>query len=80
MERDTGKPIYCDALRQDLDRARDRHRRSYDRGYLLSQKGQDEEAQRILDAANAAWERAKASYLAARAANPVPEWAKEGAL
>jgi len=72
------RPIYSDALRQDLDAARQRYRRAYDRGFLLEQKGQD--GQRVLDAANAAWERAKASYLAARAANPVPEWAKEGVL
>jgi hypothetical protein len=72
------RPIYVDALQQDLDAARRKYAKAYDRGYLLSQKGEDIEAQRILNAANAAWEKAKANYLAARAANPVPEWAREG--
>jgi len=72
------RPIYNDALQQDLDAARRKYRKAYDRGFLLSQRGEDVEAQRILDAANAAWERAKRNYDAARAANPVPEWAREG--
>ena len=72
------RPIYNDALQQDLDAARRKYRKAYDRGFLLSQRGEDVEAQRILTAANAALERAKANYLAARAANPVPEWAREG--
>lgn len=72
------RPIFNDALQQDLDRARQKYRRAYDRGFLLSQKGEDVEGQRILDAANAAYERAKAGYLAARAANPVPSFAKAG--
>lgn len=72
------KPIYNDALQQDLDAARRKYRKAYDRGYALSARGEDVEAQRILDAANAAFDRAKRNYLAARAANPVPEWAREG--
>ena len=72
------RPIYSDALRQDLDDARHRYALAYNRGYLLEQQGGD--GQRILDAANAALERARANYLAARAANPVPEWAKEGGI
>ena len=72
------RPIYNDALQQDLDAARRKYRKAYDRGFLLSQRGEDVEAQRILDAANAAFNRAKANYAAARAANPVPEWAREG--
>ena len=73
------KPIYADALWQDLEDARRKYRRAYDRGYSLSARGFDNEAQRILDAANAALDKATANYHAARAANPVPEWAKEGA-
>ena len=72
------KPIYVDALRVDLEDARRKYRRAYDRGYLLEQQGGD--GQRVLDAANAAWDRAKANYLAARAANPIPAYAKEGAV
>lgn len=72
------RPIYTDAIQQDLDVARRKHRKAYDRGYLLSQRGEDVKAQRILDAANAALNKAKASYAAARAANPVPDWAKAG--
>ena len=72
------RPIYVDELRRDLDVARQRYRRAYDRGYLLEQQGGD--GQRVLTAANAAWERAKTNYLAARAANPVPAWAREGVL
>ena len=72
------RPIYNDALQQDLDAARRKYRKAFDRGYLLSQKGQAEEAQRVLDAANAALAKAVSNYAAARAANPVPEWAREG--
>lgn len=61
------RPIYADALWQDLEDARRKYRRAYDRGYLLSQKGQDETAQRILDNANAALRAAEADYAAARA-------------
>lgn len=73
------RPIYADALWQDLEDARRKYRRAYDRGYSLSARGFDNEAQKLLDSANAALKRAEANYYAARAANPVPEWAKEGA-
>lgn len=35
-----------------LEKARRKHRRDYDRGFILSQKGEDERGQRILDKAN----------------------------
>jgi hypothetical protein len=67
-------PIYNDALQQDLDRARQKYRRAYDRGFLLSQKGDDVEGQRVLDAANRMLAKAEANFAAARAANPVPSF------
>ena len=66
--------IYNDALQQDLDAARRKYRRAYDRGFLLSQQGEDVEGQRILDAANRMLAKAEANFAAARAANPVPSF------
>jgi len=59
--------IVQDEAQRRLDAARAIYRKQYDRGYLLSQKGQDETAQRILDNANAALRSAEADYAAARA-------------
>jgi len=55
-----------DKAQRDLDAAAAKYRRSYDRGYLLSQKGEDERAQRILDRANAEYDAAKAAFAKAR--------------
>lgn len=60
------KVIVQDEAQRRLDAARAIYRKQYDRGYLLSQKGQDEQAQRILDNANAALRAAEADYAAAR--------------
>ena len=44
--------IVVDKAQQDLDEARRAYNRSYTRGYSLSERGQDEKAQAILDKAN----------------------------
>lgn len=51
-----------DAAQSQLDRAAAKYRREYDRGYLLSQQGDSERAQRILDKANREYARAKAIF------------------
>lgn len=79
MERDT-RPIYVDALREDLDAERRKYTKQFNRLYDMSASGRDEEANRKVVAVKARWERAKANYLAARAANPVPDWAREGVI
>jgi hypothetical protein len=61
------KVIVQDETQRRLDAARAIYRKQYDRGYLLSQKGQDEQAQRILDNANAALRSAEEDYAKARA-------------
>ena len=60
--------IVVDAVQRKLDEARAVYRRQYDKGYMLSMRGRDEEAQRILDRANAALRRAEIDYDEARAA------------
>jgi len=59
--------IVMDETQRRLDAARAIYRKQYDRGFLLSQKGQDEQAQRILDNANATLRSAEEDYAAARA-------------
>jgi len=57
------------SIQADLDTARRRYRREYDRGYLLEQQGHAEHAQRVLDAANRELKKAEDRYakrLAAR--------------
>ena len=54
--------IIQDAAQRKLDEALARYRKEWDRGYLLSQRGRDEEAQRILDRANAARRAAEAEF------------------
>lgn len=72
MEQIDTTPLYFNgAIVQDqtqrrLDAARAAYRRSYDRGYLLSEQGRHEVAQRILDAANADLCKAELAYAAAR--------------
>jgi hypothetical protein len=61
------KVVVNDEAQRRLDAARAIYRKQYDKGYLLSQKGQDETAQRILDNANAALRAAEEGYAAARA-------------
>jgi len=63
---DDERVIVMDETQRRLDAARAIHRKQYDRGYLLSQKGQDETAQRILDNANAALRAAEEAYAEAR--------------
>jgi hypothetical protein len=48
-----------DHAQNQLDRAARKYRREYDRGYLLSQQGDSERAQRILDKANREYAEAK---------------------
>jgi hypothetical protein len=61
-----------DKAQRDLDAAQERYRKQYDRGYLLSQKGEDERAQSILDRANDEWDAAKSAFAQARRERPVP--------
>jgi len=63
---------YMDKAQTDLDAAARRYRKQYDRGFLLSQKGEDVRAQQILDRANAEYDAAKAAFAEARARNPIP--------
>ena len=55
-----------DNAQRALDTARDKYRRAYNRGYRLSEKGEDVRAQAILDKANAEFAAAKATFAAAR--------------
>jgi len=54
--------IVQDKAQRELDIARDQHRRAYNRGYSLSERGDSEKAQRILDNANAALRAAEERY------------------
>lgn len=49
----------------EYDKARARYRRAYDRGYAMSERGDAEQAQKILDKANAELAVAKAAFEAA---------------
>ena len=58
--------IVQDGAQANLDTARRRYRREYDRGYLLSEQGHDDHAQRVLDAANHELMLAERKYAQAR--------------
>lgn len=58
--------IVMDETQRRLDAARAIYRKQYDRGYNLSERGDSETAQRILDNANAALRAAEADYAKAR--------------
>ena len=58
--------ILMDKAQRDLDAAAKRYRKQYDKGYILSQQGEDERAQRILDRANTEYDAAKAAFAKAR--------------
>jgi hypothetical protein len=58
--------IVQDGAQANLDTARRRYRREYDRGYLLSEQGHAEHAQRVLDAANHELMLAERKYAQAR--------------
>ena len=60
--------ILLDTAQRNLDDARAVYRQQYDRGYMLSMRGQAEKAQEILDKANATLRRAEVEYDEARAA------------
>lgn len=58
--------IVQDAIQASLDTARRAYRREYDRGYLLSEQGHAEHAQRVLDDANRELRAAEMRYAQAR--------------
>jgi len=58
--------VVLDTVQRDLDTARRRYRREYDRGYLLSEQGHADHAQRVLDAANSELLLAERKYAQAR--------------
>jgi len=58
--------IVMDTAQKRLDQARKAHRRQYDRGYSLSERGFDSVAQDLLDAANASLREAELEYAQAR--------------
>lgn len=58
--------IVQDGVQANLDTARRRYRREYDRGYLLSEQGHDLHAQRVLDEANRELLLAETKYAQAR--------------
>lgn len=60
------RAIVVDRAQQDLDEARRAYRAAYSRGYSLSERGEVEKAQAILDRANADMNAAEQRYLAAR--------------
>jgi hypothetical protein len=55
-----------DKAQREYDAAQERYRRAYNRGYGLSERGDWEQAQRLLDAANKEWDAAKAAFALAR--------------
>jgi len=61
-----GGVIVQDGVQSNLDTARRRYRREYDRGYMLSEQGHHDHAQRVLDAANSELLLAEKKYAAAR--------------
>ena len=58
--------IVVDKAQQDLDEARKVYNRAYNRGYSLSERGEVEKAQDILDRANRDLNAAELRYLDAR--------------
>lgn len=58
--------ILMDQAQRNLDDARRKYRRSYNRGYSLSERGYAEKAQSILDRANAEMKAAEAAFARAR--------------
>jgi len=76
MTTSTGRPdtsplringvIVQDGVQANLDTARRRYRREYDRGYLLSEQGHADHAQRVLDEANRELLLAEQKYAQAR--------------
>ena len=61
-----GGVIVHDGIQANLDTARRKYRREYDRGYLLSEQGHAEHAQRVLDEANSELLLAEQKYAKAR--------------
>jgi hypothetical protein len=65
-------PLRCggfiveDDAQRRLDSARAVYRRQYDKGYSLSERGESDRAQRILDQANAALRQAEFGYARSR--------------
>ena len=51
--------MLMDTAQTALDEAAAKYRRAYNRGYSLSEQGEDRKAQRILDRANAEYDAAK---------------------
>jgi len=62
------RAIVVDQAQADLDEARRAYNRAYTRGYSLSERGQVEKAQSILDRANQDLNAAELRYLKAREA------------
>lgn len=54
--------IVMDSNYRELEKARKRYRKAYNRGFLLQQQGDYEGGQRILDRANAELREAEARY------------------
>jgi hypothetical protein len=58
--------IIVDAAQKKLDAAAAKYRREYNRGYAMSERGDSERAQAILDKANREYDAAKAEFAKAR--------------
>lgn len=58
--------IVVDKAQRDLDKARAKYRRAYNRGYAISARGDYERAQAILDKANREYEAAMLAFNKAR--------------
>ena len=58
--------IIVDQAQRDLDKAAAKYRRAYNRGYAMSERGDYERAQALLDKANAEYDAAKAKFAAIR--------------
>lgn len=58
--------ILMDEAQKQLDAAAAKYRRAYNRGYGLSERGEIDKAQAILDRANAEYNAAKAAFEATR--------------
>ena len=55
-----------DKAQRDLDAAAAKYRRAYNRGYAMSERGDAERAQAILDRANREYDAAKAAFAKTR--------------
>ena len=64
--RTTTGAVIVDSAQRRLDQARRNYRRAYNRGYALSEQGDAERAQAILDQANAVLRVAEQEYATAR--------------